>query len=953
MIIVGIEIGRAYGLILIPLILTFMYLILKKLKRIVRKDKLVLVSRIILLILIVIGISDITINLKGENISTVFLLDVSDSMSEFKGEGVKFIDNALKEMPKNNKAGVVVFGDNTSVDKFMDDNKEYKQIKSAPIVNSTNIEEAVNSSLSLFDKGAAKRIVLITDGEENQGDLLKNIPIIKKENIDFKVYKVENAKADEVYVEDVKVPDNISIGEEFSVITKIQSNVQTKAKLTLFSGRDKKGEQEVELQKGTNTFVFKDVQNTGGFKSYRVLIEPEKDSNKTNNEYSCFTNVISKPNILIIEGKAGSGTGVIETLKAVNSEYNVTLPTGAPTTLNQMLEYKTIVLADVHADDLNKGFMENVEAYVKDYGGGIVTFGGENSYALGGYKDTALEKVLPVNMDKKGKNEVPQISISLVIDKSGSMSGGDGNVSKLTLAKEAAMKSLDNLRPTDEINVIAFDDSYQKVVERQPVKDKEAIKGMIAGIGNGGGTSIYPALEEAYNAQSESSAKIKHVILLTDGQDDFGIDNYKDLIGDINNGGITLSTVSVGEDADTSLLGKLAEMGKGRAYHTDKYTDIPRIFAKEVLLSAGTYIINEEFQPKVVSNHEILRGVLTDNSIPALKGYVGTSIKDKAIEILSSNHDEPILSANQYGLGKTVSWTSDINGQWSGDFLTWNKGAQLIRNAIYWTIPDLSEEGKVSITQKGNEAVVEFYSDTVKEGSKIKGVYNSEKGEKGELELTQEEPGKFVGRVKLNELGFYTFNIREENNGEVSNNYNGAFSLQYSEEYKFNKNKNKIDTVVNEVKGTFINKPKDVFKGELKSNYKPINLTIPALITAILLFFLDIAYRRLNLDIKKYFNKFKEKSGIGNVKFNLIFKRKKRESSINSSNSNRDSVNQENKEELNLVKASENKGKEEAVTKEHIAKRKDEVKVNKEKTKKQAERLDTSSLLKNKRKREE
>lgn len=949
----GIEITRSYTLILIPVILLFMYLTLKKLKGIVRKDKLILISRIIILILIVIGISDITINLKGENISTVFLLDVSDSMSDFKSEGIKFIDNSLKEMPKNNKAGVVVFGDNASIDKFMDDSKEYKQIKSGPVVNSTNIEEAVNSSLSLFDKGAAKRIVLISDGEENQGDILKKVSVINKENIDLKVYKVENASGDEAYVEDVKVPDNISIGEEFSVITKIQSNVQTKSKLTLFSGREKKGEQEVELQKGTNTFVFKDVQTTGGFKSYRVLIEPEKDSNKRNNEYSCFTNVISKPNILVVEGKAGSGAGVVETLKSANSEYNVILPAGAPTTLNEMLEYKTIVLADVHVDDLNKGFMENIESYVKDYGGGIVTFGGENSYALGGYKDTALEKVLPVNMDKKGKNEVPQISISLVIDKSGSMSGGDGNVSKLTLAKEASIKSLDNLRATDEINVIAFDDSYQKVVERQNVKDKEEIKGMIAGIGNGGGTSIYPALEEAYKTQSESSAKIKHIILLTDGQDGFAINNYNELIGNINSGGITLSTVSVGEDADTGLLGKLAEMGKGRAYHTDKYTDIPRIFAKEVLLSTGTYIINEEFQPKVASNHEILSGVLVDNSMPTLRGYVGTSIKDKAIEILSSNHDEPILAANQYGLGKTVSWTSDINGQWSSNFLTWNKGAQLIKNAIYWTIPDLSDEGKVSITQSGNEAVVEFYSDSVKDGSKIKGVYNSEKGESGEVELTQEEPGKFVGRVKLNELGFYTFNIREDNNGEVLNNYNGAFSLQYSEEYKFNKNKNKLDTLVNETKGSFINKPKDVFKGELKSNYKPVNLTIPALVAAILLFLLDVAYRRLNLDLKKYFNKFK--FNIFNGKFiRNITNGKEKKSYVNSKISNVANE-KEGKFTLDSSKISGSPNIDDIFTKESMENGKNKTSKKKRnlKSDEKAERLDTSSLLKNKKERGE
>ncbi|EKQ51406.1 MULTISPECIES: VWA domain-containing protein [unclassified Clostridium] len=936
----GIEVTRIYALILIPIILLFMYLTLKKLKGLVRKDKLILISRITILMLIVIGISDITINLKGENISTVFLLDVSDSMSGFKAEGVKFIDNALKEMPKNNKAGVIVFGDNASVDKFMDTSKEYKQIKSAPIINSTNIEEAVNSSLGLFEKGAAKRIVLITDGEENQGDILKTVPLIKKENIDLKVYKVDNALGDEAYVEDVKVPDNISIGEEFSVITKIESNVQTKAKLTLFSGRDKKGEQQVELQKGSNTFAFKDVQTSGGFKSYRVVIDPEKDSNKSNNEYSCFTNVVSKPNILVLEGKTGDSAGIVETLRAANSEYNVRLATGAPSTLNELLAYKTIVLANVHADDLNKGFMDNIESYVKDYGGGVVTFGGDNSYALGGYKDTALEKILPVNMDKKGKNEVPQISISLVIDKSGSMSDG-GSVSKLTLAKEAAMNSLNNLRDTDEINVIAFDDSYQEVVERQKVQDKEKIKGMIAGISGGGGTSIYPALEEAYKSQVESKAKIKHIILLTDGQDSFGVSNYQELIGKMNDAGITLSTVSVGEDADGQLLGKLAEMGKGRTYHSDKYTDIPRIFAKEVLLSSGTYIINEEFTPKVSSNHEILNGVLVDNSLPTLLGYVGTSMKDKAIEILSSSHDEPILAANQYGLGKTVSWTSDINGEWSKNFLTWNKGAQLIKNAIYWTIPDLNDAGKLSITQSGNEAVVEFYSDSVKDGSKIKGVYNNEKGNSGELELTQEEPGKFVGRVKLDELGFYTFNIREENNGQVLNNYNGAFSFEYSDEYKFNKNSGKIDTLIEEVKGSFINKPKDVFKGELKSAYKAMNLTEPTLIAAILLFLLEVAYRRLNLDFSKYLIRFMNIFAGKVFRKNIEFLIKKKEiRNRDTKQSNTENYTEEEKGNFTDKLKSAKSEEKATILKSH-----------KNKNKPQA--LDTSALLKSKKKRED
>lgn len=167
----GIEITRAYALVLIPVMLLIFYLISKKLNGVVRKDKLVLISRILILILIILGVSDITINLKGKNIETIFLLDVSESMSEFKDEGLKFIDNSLKEQPNHNKCGVILFGDNASVDKYMDASKNYEEFKSSPITIATNIEEAINSSFSLFDKRSSKRLILI---------LLRYNPIFKQ-----------------------------------------------------------------------------------------------------------------------------------------------------------------------------------------------------------------------------------------------------------------------------------------------------------------------------------------------------------------------------------------------------------------------------------------------------------------------------------------------------------------------------------------------------------------------------------------------------------------------------------------------------------------------------------------------------------------------------------------------------------------------------------------------------
>ena len=928
-----IEIGNLYFLILVPILFAFMYYSFKKYKPWNKNEIVIFISRTIIFTLLILALGNITVNLKGRNISTVFLLDVSESVGDFEESGKDFISTALEKMPRSNKAGVVLFGDNSKVDKVLNRKKEYKSINEDPVVTATNIQEAVESSLSLFEKGGSKRIVLITDGEENQGDILKSIPLINEQKIDLKVYKITGEKGNEVYVDSVKVPDNISVGEEFSVSIDIKSNYATKAKLSLFSGRTKVGEQEVQIQKGKNSFVFKDKQDSGGFKGYRVLIEADEDTNKANNEYSTFTNVMDRPTILIINGIKGDSTALENIL--VNSGANIKKisPGAAPSTLNELLEYKTVVLNDVHKDDLTNGFMENIEAYVRDYGGGLVTFGGEDSYALGGYKDTSLEKVLPVYMDKRGKNEVPAISINLIIDKSGSMSAEGGGVSKLTLAKEAAMKALENLREVDEISVIAFDDTYDVVVPLQKVGDKEAIKELISGIQIRGGTSIYPALEQGYNIQLESNAKIKHTILLTDGQDGYGYDNYLNLLQGFNDNNVTLSTVAVGEGANSDLLSQLASIGRGRSYYTDIYTDIPRIFAKEVLLSAGTYIINEEFTPKILSNHEILAGVKTSDGIPSLLGYIGTSIKENAVEILSSSHDEPILAAMQYGIGRTVSFTSDVNGQWSKNYLSWEYGPQLIKNMVYFTIPKYGEEGYLNITQEGNEAKIEFYNDNISKDAKVKGIYNGENGEEGEFDLTQVEPGKFSANIPLDSLGFYNFNIREEENGEITNSYKGAFALQYSDEYKFNTNAEKLDVVVKETKGSFINKPEEVFEGKLQREYKKINLTNSLLVLSILLFMLDIAYRRLNLNFVKLFKRRKDK----------VKKEKKIREDDVLINKEKAKTSKVIAEEKKIIKE---KLQEDIKVEENKESKKPKKKLTKEENKKQS--LDTSALLKKK-----
>lgn len=867
----SIEILKPLYLLLIPILLFFVIHFGKNIGEAKERRKLIVIIRCVIVVFLAISLVNIRINKSTKDTATVFLLDMSYSNEEFKENGEEFIKDALKEMGSRDYAGVVVFGEDSKVEKFISNSKGINSIETKPKAVATNIQNAINTSLSLFPSDKGKRIVLITDGEENLGELEKTIPSIIEQNIDIKVFKVENAFKKEVYVDSLKLPEKITMGDEFSIGVNIYSNIQTKSKVFLYAGRVLKGETEVSLETGNNSFVFKDVQNTGGFKNYKVVIQPQEDTEVKNNEYIGFTNVISKEKVFIAEGTKGEGDNLANMLSSLGYSYDIGIASEAPSDLKEMLEYKGIISVNSHIDDLPKGFKNSLENYVKEYGGSFITTGGENSYALGGYMDTPLENVLPVYMDMRGKKEIPKMSITLVIDHSGSMSGGNGQVSKLTLAKEAAQKAVDTIREGDEISVIAFDDSYEWIVKGENGTNKDAIKEKIGGIQIRGGTSIYPALNEAYEYEKTSDAKIKHIILLTDGQD--GFKQYTDILNGLEENKITLSTVSVGEDADKNLLQRLAEEGKGRSYHTDVYTDIPRIFAKEIFMAARVYLNNREFTPKLVSSHEVLNGVFNDDGAPSLLGYVGTSPKERATVVLNSDEDDPILALWQYGLGRTVSWTSDVSGKWNGNYIGWEGYKKLWNNILNWSLEDYSSEGgNLNIAVRGNEAKIEYKTNELPDSSKVKGIYTKENGEQGNFEMDITSPGVYEKTIDLDETGFYSISVREELEDKINATKNGVIALQYPIEYKIVEDSTVLERFVEETTGKFIKLPKDVFTGEVKKVMGGVNLSLPLAIMALLLLLFEIAYRRLDLNINLSFFK--------KIKINLPVKENKKTASI-------------------------------------------------------------------------
>ena len=678
----GITVEHPYYLIGIPVLLALLAFSARWF-RMKHKGRrwLILALHGIAMVCLVLALCGIHVQKVSDTETTIFLLDVSDSVSAQESEMVEFVQKAIKKAPKGEKIGIVAFGSDTKVEQFVSDKVAFGGIETTPLSTATNLEKAVQTAVAMYDDDTAKHLVLITDGKENEGTLSNMTYTLTGNQVKVDVLKLENKIESEVYIDGIKVSKTVKIGDTFHVEVTVQSNVQTSAELSLYQGSKLKKAEQVELQTGENTFIFKDTQTEGGLKTYRAEIEAIEDTQKKNNAYTAFTEAKESEKVLLVEGKAGQGSEFTKLLEHVNSNYQVVTAKGAPESLKEMMAYKAILTLDVYADDLPKGFLDCLEPYVKDYGGGFVAIGGENSYALGGYRNTSIEKVLPVRMDLNGEKEIPTMAIAYVIDHSSSMASSGGTKSKLDVAKEATEKAMENMREIDEIGVLAFDDTYGWAVPLQTLTDTDAVLEKIDGITIGGGTSIYPAVKEAVKKLQKSDATLKHVILLSDGEDGFPFSKYEDILNTMKEEKITLSTVSVGDDADNRLMTDLSDAGEGRFYQASEDTDLPRIFAQEVYLSTKSYLNNREFTPTIRQSKDLLEGVAQDG-LPRLFGYISTTAKDMATVYLESDKQEPIVASWQYGLGRTVAFTSDGENKWTGNYANWDNYSTLWKNIL-------------------------------------------------------------------------------------------------------------------------------------------------------------------------------------------------------------------------------------------------------------------------------
>lgn len=763
------------------------------------RERVSLGLRLIILLLLILSLAGLQLARAADDLAVVFLLDASDSIRpEQREQAEAFVREAMANMGPNDQAAVIVFGRNALVERPMSGLTELGPITSVPQSLQTNLAEAIRLGMALFPAGNGRRLVILSDGADNLGDATAAARLAATAGVQIDVVPLlRDAPEFEALLTQVDAPTRISQGESFRINVTAESTANMPATLRILSGGGIIHEERVELRRGINNFAVR-LQAAGQeFARYRVQLTPDQDTFYQNNELAAFTEITGPPRVLLVaheDDLADDGTPRLDespqlrlALEAAGLEVDRVTPTTLSSDLAALSNYASVVLVNVNAKELTERKMLALQSYVRDLGGGLVVVGGPESFGMGGYFQTPLEAALPVEMQIKDQERFPSVSIVIVIDRSGSMGMDEGGLTKIQLAGEAAVRVVELLNDFDEITVLPVDTQVTGPIGPLPAGERDLAIELIRQMGAGGG-GIYmrTGLEAAAEALAQSSSQVKHVIVLADGADAEQKEGVPELLDALTAEGVTISMVSIGQGIDTPWLQQMAERGNGRFHLTDRAANLPQIFTQETTAIQRSYLIEERFFPSLVSSSPILAGI---TAVPPLYGYVGTSPKATAQLILNTHQEDPLLAAWQYGLGRSVAWTSDATGRWGREWVQWSGFPTFWAQAVRWTIdPGRDSSVETNVTLHADSARLTVDART--NGGFLNGAIMTANvvapdGAVKNLALTQVAPGRYAADFAPDQEGAYFIRVAgESTDGESVVGQTSGWVLGYSPEFQ-------------------------------------------------------------------------------------------------------------------------------------------------------------------------
>ena len=806
--------------------------------------------RVLVVSAVVLALAGLQWKKPQEGMNVYFLMDRSQSIPNVEQQMAHRL-LASAEKQKSDKAGLMVFGTEAGIETSLSSVMlETNAIQTVVGADRTDIAGAIRLGTAAFPEVGQKRLVLFSDGNENIGDAVQAVMAAKPLDVTVDVVPLNTQGGADVAVQRLAVPSSIKKGQPFDAKIFALSDREQPAIVRLFRNDQPLGEQSVNLAKGKNLFSFPQALGQAGFYSYEVQIEAGGDRVPQNNRASGFANVRGDPSVLILSAAPPQEAPLANALRAANLEVTLGDVSAMPGTLAALQSFDTLFLSNINAGDLGRDAMLLIESAVRDFGVGLVCIGGDQSFAAGGYRNTPLERALPVSMELDSKKVLPPGALVLLMH---GMEFNNGN----QVARQCAIGVLDAMGPNDELGVVLWNGKDDWLFPLTKVGDKQDLGRQIMGMNQGDLPSFQNLMTMGYDGLKESTASIKHMIIFSDGDPGGPSDQ---LMNNMRAEKITVSTVLIAGHAGPETMIEIADKGAGRFYNITNPSQLPQIFLKETAVILKTAIYEEPFVPQQRSGSEVLSG-FGPGSYPQLLGYVATSEKPRAETPLLTSQGDPLLAHWHYGLGRTVAFTSDAKAKWGNNWISWGEYQTFWSQIANWSLRrietgDLSTD--VAIEQgRGIISVEAIDSDgNFRNFLDLQAVVVNPKGERELVPLTQTSAGRYEADFETRETGSYLVHLREMENGELRSSQVIGANLDHSPEFaEARPNLARLQRLAEVGSGKLLERDfstDNPFERDRKKTFQPLDLWEWMLKFAVLLFPIDVGVRRIQIDSEEW-----------------------------------------------------------------------------------------------------
>ncbi len=698
-----------------------------------------------------IALADPWAAMRVEKLAVTVLVDTSASMPR---ESLQHAQTMLRDLVRKNSGAdlrLITFGEHPSLRAVP---AQADQVSIPLGVDprqgmATNLEDALQLALSTFPTEGARRVLLISDGNENRGHALTAALRARERGVVVYTAPAGGTVPLPVQVESIASPQDVFSGEHFTVSLRLNSAADLTARVWMTSQGQEIGSTTSELRVGGNVVNVESRIAESGVR----LMEVHISSAGAEQVLVSQAVTVRRPRVLYVSGGKETSAPLLETLK--RADVDVEKVTAFP--LRQPAKDWDSVLLDNYPDhELSADEDSAIERYVYA-GGGLIFIAGDSNAKLAREPKTPFEKMLPVRAALPPEKPT---AVVLVLDKSGSMSGP-----KIVMARDAARSSIKTLRPIDLIGVLSFDESSNWVIPLGPAGSLEDKSKLIDKIMPNGGTKIFQAAESAFEAIVKEKASHKHIILLTDGVSTPGTqEDFPKLEREALANHVTISTIGVGDYINRDLLEELALKTHGRSHFVENAESIPEIINAEVKSTEDLAIQERPVRAVRVRPVEFIDGI-DFTKAPRLRGFVQAEARQGSETILRVDDNKPLLVRWHYGLGRVIAFLSDAKSRWAAPWVRWTSFGtlwpQMVRDVSH---RDRTVRAGVRPGSREGEAIV-YYDVLADTGDPAGEALSSAAAPHILVEapgqaprtiaLEQTAPGHFEARIPVDQGGLY------------------------------------------------------------------------------------------------------------------------------------------------------------------------------------------------------